>query len=516
MRKEERIFMYGQIIALRNKGFSISQIAYETGLSRPTVYKYLDMNLEELDSWCNDLLARSKKLDPYRSIILEWLDLYPHMSSAQIYDWLLEVDEGLDVAESTVRLYVREIREMEGIVKNPKSRTYIAVPELAAGKQTQVDWGQTKQEKVDGGFIKLHFIAFVLCHSRYKFVYWQDRAFTTEDGIHAHELALAYFGGMTEEFVYDQDTIISVDENVGDFMLTAAFQAYVESRGFRVRLCRKADPESKGKVESVVKFVKRNFAQNRRYIDIDDWNQRSLAWLKRTGNRRKHNLTKQRPEKMFIFEKKHLLPAYPVTLDKNYKLSIARAVRKDNCIQYQSNRYAVPLGTYDRFKTQRLRLRLEEDQLLILDPLQEEILARHPLCKTKGQLIGSELHERKPSKSQIELKEKTYQLLGFTDKAKRFVEGIWQNYPRHRQDQYRLLIRCIQEYPQSVTAALERCITEEAYSANSFKSFLAYEDAWTRKHETIRILENNEKTERILERTPQRAVDAYLLKLGVD
>ena len=516
MRKEERIFMYGQIYALKNKGFNISQIAYETGLSRPTIYKYLDMNLEEIESWCNDLTVRSKKLDPYRARILQWLNQYPHMSSAQIYDWLLEIDGDLDCAESTVRLYVKNIREAEGIIKNPQARSYMAVPEFEPGKQTQVDWGESWQKNIDGGQTKLYFISFVLSYSRYKFAYWLDRPFSTDDGIYAHELALAYFGGMTEEFVYDQDSTISVNENAGDFMLTAAFQAYVETRGIKVRLCKKADPESKGMVESVVKFVKRNFAENRTYAGLEDWNQRTLNWLKRTGNHKVHKITKERPEKMFIVEKKHLLPAHPVTLDQNYKLSITRAIRKDNTILFKSNRYTVPLGTYNRFKDHKLSLILEGDQLLIMDPAQEELLAKHTVCKDHGKLIDTNLHERKPSKSQIELKEKVFQLLGFTREAEIFVGKRWDKYPRHRQEQYRLLLNCIKDYPDSATSALERCISEETYSANSFKSFLLYEDAWKKKGHQLRLLENDENLRYALESAPQRSVDSYYLKLGVE
>lgn len=35
-----------------------------------------------------------------------------------------------------------------------------------------------------------------------------------------------------------------------------------------VRLCRKSDPESKGRVEAVVKYMKNNFAKNRYYMDL--------------------------------------------------------------------------------------------------------------------------------------------------------------------------------------------------------------------------------------------------------
>lgn len=66
----------------------------------------------------------------------------------------------------------------------------------------------------------MYFITFVLSHSRYKYVEWLDRPFTTKDTIRCHENAFAFFGGMPEEIVYDQDHLITVSENVGDILLT--------------------------------------------------------------------------------------------------------------------------------------------------------------------------------------------------------------------------------------------------------------------------------------------------------
>lgn len=90
------------------------------------------------------------------------------------------------------------------------------------------------------------------------------------EAIRSHENAFEFFGGMPEEIVYDQDHLITVSEHAGDMILTAEFQAYKQQRKFRVHLCRKADPESKGKVESTVKYVKRNFADSRIYTTILD------------------------------------------------------------------------------------------------------------------------------------------------------------------------------------------------------------------------------------------------------
>lgn len=100
---------------------------------------------------------------------------------------------------------------------------------------------------------------------------WLQRPFTTTDTIHCHEMAFEYYGGMPEEIVYDQDNLIAVNGNAGDLILTNAFQSYVNEKKFRVFLCRKADPKSKGKIENVVKY---NFAKHRIFHTIKDWNGR--------------------------------------------------------------------------------------------------------------------------------------------------------------------------------------------------------------------------------------------------
>lgn len=86
--------------------------------------------------------------------------------------------------------------------------------------QIQVDWGQTKQMSRNKEEVKLYFISFVLSHSRYKYLEWLDRPFTTQGTIRSHENAFHHFGGMAAEMVYDQDNLIAVSENAGDLLLT--------------------------------------------------------------------------------------------------------------------------------------------------------------------------------------------------------------------------------------------------------------------------------------------------------
>src|SRR5699024_3947482 len=123
------------------------------------------------------------------------------------------------IAESTVRMYVRELRREYDIKKEQRPRSYEAVPELPMGKQMEVDFGQTEQLTPNGKRVKLYVIAFVLSHSRLKYKEWLDRPFTTRDVIRTHENAFRYFEGIPAEVVYDQDALLLVSENSGDLIL---------------------------------------------------------------------------------------------------------------------------------------------------------------------------------------------------------------------------------------------------------------------------------------------------------
>ena len=135
----------------------------------------------------------------------------------------------------------------------------------------QVDFGELTVDTSSGGRQKLYVAGFILSHSRFKYVEWLDRPLRTADLIRMQDNAFHYFGGMTEEIVYDQDRLLTVSENAGDLNLTEAFTRYQRFRRFKVELCRKSDPESKGKVEQVIKYVKNNFAKHRIFDNLSAW-----------------------------------------------------------------------------------------------------------------------------------------------------------------------------------------------------------------------------------------------------
>lgn len=154
----------------------------------------------------------------------------------------------------------------------------------------------------------------------------------------------------------------------------------MNERKFRIHLCRRADPESKGMIENVVKYIKGNFADSRVFSDIEDWNHRGLQWLQRTGNHQVHQTTKKRPAEVFLLEKQHLQPVSSLlSFESTSKQSITRTVSKDNTIRYKSNRYSVPLGTHQTKSENLVLIELKGDE-------QQTLVIRK---ESKGEVIAS-------------------------------------------------------------------------------------------------------------------------------
>jgi transposase len=466
----EKLVLYIKVNQLRGRGFKVAAISKKLGISRNTVYKYLEMSFDEATDWVSTLKTRSKKLDPYRDLILTWLKEHPDLSSAQIEDWLKEKNPSITIGSSTLRSYVSDLRDIYHIPKVIRTRDHEAIEELPMGLQAQVDWGEMKVKNTDNKEVKLYFISFVLSHSRYKYVEWQDRPFTTRDTIRCHESAFQYFGGMPEEMVYDQDHLITVNENAGDLILTGDFQAYKQERGFRIYLCRKADPQSKGKIENVVKFIKGNFAKSRTFFNLGSWNEKCLAWLERTGNQNVHNTTKKRPAEVHALEKQHLRPVSSLlSIESNLNNSITRTVHKDNVIKYKSNRYSLPLGTFRPKGDNTVYIKVKENELIITATPQGDILARHRLCLGKGELIKNRNHGRDRSKGIEAYKETVIRQLSNPDQAKQFIQEVGYRYPRYMRDHLQIIQHTINQYRHVIDDALIQCVKEHLWSANDLR-----------------------------------------------
>lgn len=461
--------VYNAIQQLKNRGFKKDAVAKQLGINWRTVDRYWDMSVDEYEDKHLGL-CREKALDGHRDQIVTWLTTYPTLTAAQVCDWLKEYYQE-SFSERTVSRYVKALREEYQLKKCGRQRDYEAVPELPMGQQMQVDFGQMALKNVDGGCTKVYVAAFLLSHSRYKYAELQSRPFTSVDLVNICHNCFRYLGGMPQEMVFDQDSIVCVNENAGDIIYTYEFEKFRQECKIAIYMCRGADPESKGKIENTVKYIKGNFLNNRLYVDDSILNRSCLDWLERTANAKVHGTTKRIPEEVFKEEREHLRPL--AICDQLQRPVICRTVRKDNTIIYDSNRYSVPLGTYNSQPEVRIET---ADGILYIQTLFGEPICEHRISTGRGLLIQSTNHKRDRTtavdKVQSDL---DAQLQG---KATDFLQTIRTEKRRYARDQFRLVQSLLDQYGlENTLAAIAFCEHSKMYSATTMKDYLEYQSS---------------------------------------
>jgi transposase len=460
--------MYSRIHQLKESGFKKAKVARKLGIDIKTVNKYWNVQPDEYQQLLVNSRQRRKYLEQYEKVILKWLTEHPDMTSAQVHDWLKQwYPDSYNGKDRTVRVFVHKLREKHNIPKNAPARQYQAVVDTPMGYQAQVDFGEKLVYRADGTAAKLYCMAIVLSNSRYKHAEWWDKPMTTAKLVEMLNHAFEYFGGVPKELVFDQDKTVAVSENYGDVIYTHEFERYRQSMKFKVRLCRAADPESKGKVEAVVKYVKNNFAAHRTFVNLASFNAECLEWLSRTGNATIHGITKRIPAEVFVLEKQYLQPISPSI---NTPVNIlTRGVRKDNTILYNSNRYSVPLGTYRPGK--KLFVTDDDDNIVLTDPETSQVAATHKIHHGRGQLIQNNNHLRDHTDKISGLQAHVLELMGDSQDARRLLDMIKRDKPRYSRDQFLLIRAVVSDYaPEVIQKAVKYCVGNELWSAVDFRA----------------------------------------------
>ena len=465
-----QIMTYHEIHKLHRQGHSISYISEYLGMNWRTVKKYLAMDDREYEVFLNRPPNRNKILSRYEEFVCSKLKSFPDTSAAQMHDWLKEHHDNFPmVSPKTVFNYVMWIRQKYHLLKTPKQRQFSMAEELPYGKQAQVDFGEYNIRTSDGKRRKIYFFTIVLSRSRYKYVWFIDRPFTASLAIQAHEKAFAYFNGIPDEIVYDQDKVFMVSENGGDIILTEEFNNYIRQRSFTLHFCKKADPQSKGKVENVVKFTKQSFLYNRTYFNIDTLNDEALSWLGRTANGMPHGTTHKTPYEEKLKEQPFLQSFHPLTIQP---AKTAYAVRKDNTISCKGNFYSLPLGTF-KGKGTSVWVQVDSTTLVITDMASAQEICRHTIPAGKGRKVINTDHKRDKSTTISEMLDEVARLFSDPQQAIPWLENIRTDKPRYIRDQLIIIRKAVAGHdPEMITRAVEYCTDHQIYSATDFKNIL--------------------------------------------
>jgi hypothetical protein len=157
----------------------------------------------------------------------------------------------------------------------------------------------------------------------------------------AHEEAFEYFGGRTQEHLYDRPRTVCHGTRDGQRVWNPTFKTFADYWGFEPRVCKPYRAQTKGKVESGVKYFRRNFLPGRTFVDDLDFGAQLAEWVTTIADVRIHGTTHERPCERFTRERAHLIPTAG---HASFRLEARhqRLVATDYLVSVATNRYSVP------------------------------------------------------------------------------------------------------------------------------------------------------------------------------
>ncbi len=254
--------------------------------------------------------------------------------SARIRFQELRATRGYSGGYDTVRNAVRPLRIEAAAASVTQCRF-----ETEPGAQAQADWGQVRV-RFDAGAAEVHIFVLTLGYSRRSWAegYEHERM---ESLLSAHEHGFAHFGGVPREILYDRMRTVIQGEADGVKRWNDTFRAFAGHWGFEPRGCRPYRAQSKGKVESGVKYVKRNFLPGRTFRDLADFNAQLRAWLADIADVRIYGTIHEAPIARFAREAAALTPLAG-RAGFLQAMRRERVVADDWLVTIDTHRYSVP------------------------------------------------------------------------------------------------------------------------------------------------------------------------------
>ncbi|KZO00432.1 IS21 family transposase (plasmid) [Bacillus badius] len=357
---------------LFQKGWTKTAIAELTGFDPKTIRKYINSDkVPEVKS----RQPKLSKLDPFKPYILQRIQ----EGTTNCVVLLEEIQAmGYEGKSTILRDFVKPYRVQ------PKKQATLRF-ETPPGKQAQMDWAEVGMYEVNGRIQKVYAFIMILGYSRMKYI-----EFTTdmklETLMKCHMNAFSYFNGLPHHILYDNMKTVVIKHSPIEIRFNRTFEDFLAYYGIVPKACKPNRPQTKGKVERTVHYLKNNFFQRKHEPTLYALNEDIRRWLDQTANKKKNETTNEPPVQRFQKEQSFLQPwgIKPLFPTSHWEM---REVSRDCFVSYQGKKYSVPF----RYAGQKVKIKITLDrEIEIYD--EQECMAKHPILTEKAQMIAKKEH----------------------------------------------------------------------------------------------------------------------------
>jgi transposase len=335
----------------------------------------------------------------------------------------------------------------------------------APGDTLVIDWGS------QGG---LHVFCAVLAWSRFRFVrFAADEKAATTLGLLAE--CFEVLGGVPKTVLADRMGCLKAGVVANVVVPTAEYVRFATHYGFRPDFCEAADPESKGIVEHLVGYAKRDLVVPAEpdVTDLPGANQAAGGWCAEV-NAAQHSEICAVPAGRLDAERELLGELPSLRLETGGRPAASRKVDKLSCVRFGSARYSVPsrlIGTTVLISVDGTRIRIAE-------PFTGAIAAEHSLVAPgEVSIVDEHYGSARPGRPRRAPRARTAdekQFLGLGDAAAAFLAGAAaagvSTLPREISQ---ILTLRAAHGDTALVAALERAVQFGRWRAGDVRSILA-------------------------------------------
>ncbi len=357
---------------LYRRGVSVSEISRQTGHDRKTIRKVIRGEL--MAERRHPQETKPRKITPYEEYLQQRME-EGVFNTRKLYREIQE--RGYEGGLTQVIEYVQPFRP-------PRPGAATMRFETEPGEQGQVDWASFGYLQHEGRRRSLYAFAMTLGWSRMLYL---EFTLSLDTGwfLRGHQHAFEYFGGVPREVLHDNlKSAVLERDGEGRIHWNPRYLDFALAMGFSPRAHQPYRPQTKGKVENSIRYVRGNFWVGIHFDGLDDLNRQALEWLNRVANCRVHGTTGEVPFQRWPREGLHPLPA------QRFDTSILSQRRsgKDCLVNYQGNFYSVPSS----YAGQTLLLKETEDRWLLVFNARGEQVAEHRLLPGYRQRAVVEAH----------------------------------------------------------------------------------------------------------------------------
>ena len=476
-----------EIHRLKHLGWSERKIARHLRIDRGSVKKY---GLNPVARQTR--VKRGSKLDAYRDQIKAILDDDATVSAPVVLQQL----EGFTGKITIVRDYLRQLRGKR------KQRIAYTRFESAPGEQMQIDWGHFGSLEYGDTRRKLYALVVIEAFSRMLYVRFTHSQ--KQSALHSALVeAFTWFGGCPKQLVVDNmatavverlGSVIRFNDNFLDFLCRFAIEPIA---------CNPGAAYEKGKVESGVKYLRRNFMPLRSFVDLDDVQRQVHNWLDTVANVRTHQTTGQRP--VDRFEKAALRPL-PQRLPDTRETQSLR-VHKDFAVRFDGNTYTAPPWAIGKSVV------VKADAAFVSLYLNDKRIAVHPRCWNRKERIETLSHRQQVKRLRRKLwhDRQVAALMSLGGVAADYLNGLLEAGQPIQKHVKRLLVLKDKYGAEALIYALTKSMAHKALGADYVENIVHQE--MTPKNEQPPVRLKNEQLNRIRLNQPSLAdYDAHALK----